>query len=321
MQRVICWTLIWSCSFVGLPWLEEHASQSSAPSHADRAKIEVKGLHNVYRITDNLISGSSPEGDEGFRSLRELGIKTIISVDGLRPDVERAHRFGLRYVHLPFGYDGIPRQRVLELAKAVRVLPGPFYVHCHHGQHRGPAAAAALHLCMDEKCTVEQAVGEMKRAGTDPHYTGLYAVPKTLVRPTSTDLDRLPADFPEVARIADLAQLMVENDSRWDNLKLIRAAGWKTPADHPDLDPPHEALQLVENFREASRLGQVKKRPEEFRSWLADAEKKAKELEQVLRRTKEQRELDKATVEQVYQNAGASCVHCHSKYRDVPQRN
>src|SRR5205807_10081285 len=38
------------------------------------SSLQVSGLHNVYRITDNLVSGSSPEGEEGFRSLKELGI-------------------------------------------------------------------------------------------------------------------------------------------------------------------------------------------------------------------------------------------------------
>src|SRR5262249_47684621 len=151
------------------------------------------------------------------------------------PDIDAARKYGLRYVHLPFGYDGITRQRVLQLAKAVRDLPGPIYIHCHHGKHRGPAAAAAIHLCLDDKCSVNQAIAEMRRAGADPHYTGLYAVPKSLVSPSSKDLDELPADFPEVAKVSGLAQFMVEIDARLENLKLIRAAGWKTPSDHPDL--------------------------------------------------------------------------------------
>jgi hypothetical protein len=208
-------------------------------------------------------------------------------VDGARPDAVTAHKYGLRYVHLPFGYDGISRQRVLELAKAVRDLPGPFYIHCHHGKHRGPTAAAAIHLCLDEKCSVEQAVAEMRRAGTDPHYTGLYAVPETLIRPSLTELDRVEAHFPEAAEVPGLAQVMAEIDARWDNLKRIQAAGWKIPSDHADLDPPHEALQLVEQYQEARRLEQVKKRSEEFKRWLADAEEKASKLERVLRRGKE----------------------------------
>jgi protein tyrosine phosphatase (PTP) superfamily phosphohydrolase (DUF442 family) len=209
--------------------------------------MEAKGLHNVYRITDKLISGSSPDGDEGFESLKALGVKTIISVDGARPDLDRARKYGLRYVHLPTGYDGISRPQVLQLAKAVRDLPGPIYLHCHHGKHRGPAAASAIHLCLDEKCSVEQAVAEMKLAGTDPHYIGLYETAKALVRPSKLELDQIAADFPEVAAVSALAQVMVQIDGRWDNLKLVRSAGGKVPADHPDIDPPHEALQLAEH--------------------------------------------------------------------------
>jgi protein tyrosine phosphatase (PTP) superfamily phosphohydrolase (DUF442 family) len=272
--------------------------------------IQKKGLHNVYRITDNLFSGSSPEGDDGFQSLKELGVRTILSVDGARPDVERAQKFGLRYVHLPFGYDGIPRQRVLELAKAVRDLPGPVYLHCHHGKHRGPAAAAVIHLCLDEKCSIAQAVAEMKRAGTDPRYTGLFNLPHTLVRPTSKELDAIGNEFPEVAKVPDLAQIMVEIDARWENLKLIRAAGWKSPRNHPDLDPAHEGLQLMEQYREAGRL---KKGPEEMRRWLADAEGGAEELVRWLRGN------DAPAAEKAFQSLGTSCVRCHAKYRDVPQ--
>jgi protein tyrosine phosphatase (PTP) superfamily phosphohydrolase (DUF442 family) len=208
-------------------------------------KVELPGLHNVFRLSDRLYSGSSPEGDEGFESLWKLSVKTIISVDGARPDVERAHKYGLRYVHLPIGYDGVPDEQGLRIAKAVRDLPGPVYVHCHHGQHRGPAAAAVARLCVDDRCSVEAALEGMQRAGTDPHYTGLYAAPKEMHRPTREELDRVPDDFPEVAEVAGLAQVMVEVDERWGRLKLARAAGWKPPPDHPDIDPPHEALQLV----------------------------------------------------------------------------
>jgi protein tyrosine phosphatase (PTP) superfamily phosphohydrolase (DUF442 family) len=283
------------------------------------ARIDAAGLHNVYRITDRLYSGSVPEGDEGFRSLQRLGIKTVISVDGMRPDVATAHKYGMRYVHIPFGYDGISYPQVLRLARAARDLPGPVYVHCHHGQHRGPAAAAAIHLCLDERCTVAQALAEMKRAGTDPHYTGLYAVPRTLTRPTARDLDRVPGEFPEVAPIPDLAAHMVEIDARWDDLKLIRAAGWKTPADHPDLDPPHEALQVAEHYREAARMAHVKQRPEDFRRRLSEAEGKVNFLEAVLRSGKIAGQADVPQAERAFQAAGAACAGCHSKYRDVPQ--
>src|SRR4051812_22126541 len=68
---------------------------------------EMGGLHNIFRVTPSVYSGSSREGDDGFRSLRRLGVRTVLSVDGARPEVERARKHGLRYVHLPIGYDGV----------------------------------------------------------------------------------------------------------------------------------------------------------------------------------------------------------------------
>ena len=98
-------------------------------------------LPNAYRLHPRVISGGQPEGEQAFARLKELGVKTVISVDGARPEVELARKYGLRYVHLPHGYDGVPDERASELAKAVRDLPGPVYIHCHHGKHRSPAAA------------------------------------------------------------------------------------------------------------------------------------------------------------------------------------
>ena len=77
--------------------------------------MEIPGIHNAFQVTEKIYSGSQPEGDAAFAALQKLGVKTILSVDGSKPDVERAHKFGLRYVHLPFSYDGIPTNRVVEL--------------------------------------------------------------------------------------------------------------------------------------------------------------------------------------------------------------
>ena len=297
------------------------------------AKVEAKGLHNVYRITDKLISGSSPEGDEGFRSLKELGVKTIISIYGARPDLDHARKYGLRYVHLPTEKDDLSRPQILRLTKVVRDLPGPVYLHCHHGKNRGPATAAAIHFCLDEKCSVEQAVAQMKLAGTDPH---LHHVLKALVRPSKRELDQVAADFPEVADVQELNKtvavfpeatavspltiVMVQIACRWKNLKHVRSADWKVPADHPDLDPPHEALQLAEHYREAGRLEEVVKSSEEFRRWLTDAEQEAKELERALRNAKEIG-VDRTALDKAYRKANSSCVQCHAKYPNVPPKD
>ena len=98
----------------------------------------------------------------------------------------------------------------------------------------------------------------------------------------------------------------------------VRAADWQTPPDHPDIDPPHEALQLLEQFREAGRLPAVGARPEEFRRWLAEAESAAQELEAALRPAKAQGRADGAA-ETAFKKVEAACVRCHGTYRDVPR--
>jgi hypothetical protein len=107
---------------------------------------------------------------------------------------------------------------------------------------------------------------------------------------------------------------MVGIDGRWDNLKQLRAADWKVPANHQDLDSAHEALMLRESFQEALRLTQGHNRPAEVSQWLTAAAIKASSLEKDLRTGSEPSVAEKA-----FQQISTSCTHCHAKYRDVPQ--
>ena len=108
------------------------------PTLKDSKPRNYHGLHNVVAFFDGYLSGSAPEGDIGFEELERMGVKTIISVDGAVPAVERAKARGMRYIHLPIGYNGFDEKRRLELVRATRdaMKDGPVYLHCHHGKHR-----------------------------------------------------------------------------------------------------------------------------------------------------------------------------------------
>lgn len=281
-------------------------------------KVKADGLHNVFRISEKLLCGSSPDGAKGFASLQKLGVKTVITVDGARPDVETARNFGLRYVQLPIGYDGVPREQAMRIARAVRDLPGPIYLHCHHGKHRGPAAAAVASLFLDEHCTIASAVAQLKRAGTDPYYTGLYAAPTVLRRPSKPELDAIDDRFPEVAQVPALAKMMVQIDERWENVARVRKADWQPPADHPDIDGAHEVLMLREHYREVARLSESQRRGREFQEWLTAADQHAGELESLLRAVRSAK-LDRPAADQQFRLVAMDCTKCHAKYRDVPQ--
>ena len=68
------------------------------------APVETDGLHNVYRLSDDIISGSEPHGEAALEDIARMGVKTILSVDGKVPDAETAEKYGMRYVHVAIQY-------------------------------------------------------------------------------------------------------------------------------------------------------------------------------------------------------------------------
>jgi len=268
------------------------------------------GIHNFFRATTNIFSGSQPGGDAGFASLAKTGVKTIISVDGAKPDVDGAARHGLRYIHLPVGYDGISTNRILELAKAAAVAPGPVYVHCHHGKHRGPAAVAVI-CRADAGWSAAQAGEFMRQAGTGAEYQGLYRAVRNFKAPAAEQLAAISTNFPSVANTSSLVEAMVAVDRIYENLKLVQAAGWRTPADHPDISPRHEALMLLEQFREMERAPDTAGRSEDYRSRLADALKAAAVLHGRLSSDMSNRH------DAAFKSVGESCGACHKRYRNT----
>ena len=282
-------------------------------------RIDAKHLPNAVQIHSKVISGGLPEDDEAFEELQSLGVKTIISVDGMKPDVQTAAKYGLRYVHLPHGYDGVPDSRVKELAKAVRDLDGPIYIHCHHGKHRSPAAASVA--CVAARLIpASQSVSILELAGTSPNYRGLFESARKVKPLEDALLDELKVEFPETSEIPPLAEAMVAMEHTNDHLKLVAAAGWRSPPEHPDLDPAHEALLMKEHFAELLRTEDVDQQPDEFKQLLRESEEAAQGLEDALRQwqgASASSELPES-IERFSTRISANCKACHEQFRDVP---
>jgi hypothetical protein len=278
--------------------------------------LEAPGLHNLFALGTNIYSGSVPEGEKGFASLSSLGVKTIITVDGAMPDVESARKQGMRYVHLPLGYDGIRRPTKLSLVKASRELDGPIYVHCHHGKHRGPAAAAVI--CMaDGGWTPQQAEEFLIAAGTSTNYVGLYETIRTFRMPSDRELSAVAGDLPEIAEVTGLVEAMVEIDERWEHLKAIRDAGYRMPPGHPDIDPANEAVILWERYREAQRLPEASQQGDDFLRKLGQAEAEGREAQRLLQLFAERPSPEiKIELDHTFDSIKRSCVACHKAYRD-----
>jgi protein-tyrosine phosphatase len=278
--------------------------------------LDAPGLHNLFALGTNVYSGSAPEGDEAFAALARLGVKTIITVDGAKPNVELAHKHGMRYVHIPHGYDGISPNAQAQLMKAAQTLPGPVFVHCHHGLHRSPAAAAVI--CMaNNGWTPSQGEAWLKTAGTGSNYLGLYQTVREFRPPTAERLSALPSEFPETNQVSGLVDMMVEIDDHWDHLKAVRKAGYQVPKEHPDIQPAHEAVILWEHYREAQRLPEAARHGEKFLGLLKSAEAGAKEAEQLLRQfAAEPKPENRARLDKSFDALAQSCTTCHRSYRD-----
>lgn len=281
-------------------------------------RIESSAIENLYRLSPRIYSGAQPEGQAGFERLKGLGVRTIITVDGAAPDVKGAREQGLRYVHLPIGYDGIPPARALALVKAVRELPGPVFIHCHHGKHRGPAAAALCAAAV-EGWSREKGAAWMRQAGTSGDYRGLFQSVARLPIPTEQELKDAPAEFPEKAPVSTLVETMVRVDREWDLLKARRETGFR-PAPAGEVTASQAALQLTEQYRELARSSVAAERGIEFAAVAREAEQAAEQLEQALRRLAASgAAADREAVQAAFTKASRSCTACHSRFRDVPQ--
>ena len=269
---------------------------------ADVELLSVKGLHNAFRVTPQILSGSQPEGDEAFAALEKMGVKTIISVDGVKPDTVAARKHGLRYIHLPIGYDGVPAERVPELASAAATAGGGLiYVHCHHGKHRGPAAVAVI--CeATANWSPQDAEAWLRKAGTAEEYTGLFRAVREFQPITKEQLAKVGA-LPEVAKTPALVDTMVEIDDRFDALKASQRAGWKA-------DAANEATLLWEHLRELARTEDTGKRPADYREKLTESTQAAEALRTALRAP------SSAAADAAMKQVSENCAACHRSHRN-----
>ncbi len=283
------------------------------------------GIENVWRMDTSLLSGGDPNSESGLKLLKSKGIKTIISVDGATPPVEIARRMGLRYVHIPVGYDGIPIKQQIALAQAFAQMPKPIYVHCHHGRHRGPAAASIM-AQFGLGWSKDQAIEFMRKAGTSKDYSGLYDSVNQFQVPDKKAISAIKTPLPESVEMPALVDMMVQIDQRFDRLKAwlgndLDRKGKTMAGDASKIDPLHDAIQLRELVRESSRLPECRDQPAEFSSQMGKLESDLTQwLERIKPRTPtDALETDATTdLKAILNSMTTRCATCHRSFRDKP---
>ncbi len=261
--------------------------------------VDVPGVTRVLRVDDHLLVGSKPS-PESYAALKSLGVRVVLSVDGMSPDLEVITAAGLRSVHLPLGYDGVPEARLHSLKRLAREEPGAIFVHCHLGRHRGPAAAAVLWMLRSGG-----APGDARRilehAGTSDAYTGLWTSVADFAPPAG---DCSEAPLPARLQVEGVVASMVRLQHDRDAIDLI---GPK----HPDLTAAHQALLIEEGLRELHRLdpgGNTVRR----KGWTADLAA-ALEAAGQLRAADP---ADPAAWSSALERLDATCTACHVRHRN-----
>ena len=304
----------WALMIVLVGW-----SAMASPTRADEvdsppvARVPQGALPNLIQYESRVLVGGVPSEDIAFRTLADHGVRTIVSVDGAVPDIEAARRHGIRYVHLPIGYEGIEPWRRVELARAVGDAreEGKVYVHCHHGRHRC-AAAAGVALVSLGLSRSEEALRLMRRSGTSSHYPGLFRVVGEAGVVDEALLGSVKTPLPEIHRPSGVVESMLEAAMSFERIQRIANAGWKTPPDHPDLRASVEAATLTEALRLMREM--ESSRAEGDMELVSRAERSvaiATRFERLLlAESPDHGALDRAFVE-----LSATCGDCHRAHR------
>ena len=161
-------------------------------------KLNVPGLPNFYKVSDNLYRGAQPTA-EGMRQLKKLGIKTVVNLRSMHSDRDEIGDTELTYRHIPM------TAFIPKTSDAVRFLQivsdsncTPVFVHCQHGSDRTGMMCAIYRIAI-QGWSKDQAIKEMTKGGF-----GFHSIFKNLVnyiRHLDTDKLKQSAGLEEYAEL------------------------------------------------------------------------------------------------------------------------
>lgn len=271
-------------------------------------------LQHLVCFGRKIVTGDSPAGDAAFQALKDLGVRTIIRVDGQPPETERADKLGMTSVHLPLSFSGITQGQAQALAKAVRDLPGPVYIHGISSDRRAAAAAAVASVVLGD-FTPEQAEAALAVSGVPANRdNGLYASIKSLTSLPLEKLGDVEFNFSAKSSVSRLTAAMVQIQKTWSRIEEAQKLRWKIPDARKDLNVGADSLELIDRCVAAGSMDSVKNLPR--------ASERLLETRTALTQLQRQwqsghagaAEIDK--LDAAYQRATGSCVACHEEYRD-----
>jgi protein tyrosine/serine phosphatase len=150
------------------------------------APISLNGVPNLHKVSDTLYRSAQPTA-EGMRSLKALGIETVVNLRSFHSDRDEIGATGLAYEHIymkawhPEEEDAV---RFLQIATNPKRTP--VLVHCQHGADR-TGTMVALYRIIVQGWSKEKALEEMTGGGYGFH--GIWQ--NLLAWINALDIDRI----------------------------------------------------------------------------------------------------------------------------------
>jgi len=124
--------------------------------------IELTGLHNFHKVSDNLYRGAQPT-EEGMSQLEKLGIKTIINLRSFHSDRDEIKDAKFNYEHIymkPWHPEEKEIVRFLKIVTDANLVP--VFVHCQHGSDRTGTMCAIYRIAV-QNWPKDKAIEEMTK--------------------------------------------------------------------------------------------------------------------------------------------------------------
>ncbi len=115
---------------------------------------EPAGVHNFHKVNENVYRGAQPT-KEGFQTLANLGVKTIVDLRGGGGRSQAEQRVveanGMRYIPIPLsGYAAPSNEQVSRILALLNdASAGPVFVHCRRGADRTGTVIACYRISHD----------------------------------------------------------------------------------------------------------------------------------------------------------------------------
>jgi protein tyrosine/serine phosphatase len=125
--------------------------------------FETPGLVNAGKVNGNIYRGADP-APEGYKTLKDMGIKTVLNLSHGREEEELAP-YGIKELYSPMNFFGAVDEHKMKEAIG-RVLDAsnyPLYVHCAQGSDRTGMVLACYRI--ETGWSNESAINEMQSFG------------------------------------------------------------------------------------------------------------------------------------------------------------